>query len=87
MWAKITFDNTFWIFWIFEECYLEHFERFLENFGIGFARDACVENGIDNLEIFLMLEKDDVINILGLNIWKTLKCIEAKGNFAIWNQV
>ncbi|XP_078319585.1 tumor susceptibility gene 101 protein-like [Crassostrea virginica] len=64
-----------------QECYLEHFERFLENYGIGFARDACVKNGIDNLEIFLMLEKDDFMNVLGLNLGKTLKCIEAKRKF------
>ncbi|XP_078336690.1 uncharacterized protein LOC111099725 [Crassostrea virginica] len=65
-----------------QEFYLKHFEKFLEDFGINFVRDECVENGIDNLETFLMLEKDDFMNVLGLNLGNTLKCMKAQKKFS-----
>lgn len=78
-WLNTTLNNTCYIF---SEFYLKHFEKFLEDFGINFVRDECVENGIDNLETFLMLEKDDFMNVLGLNLGNTLKCMKAQKKFS-----
>lgn len=39
-----------------------------------FIGEKCYENGIDNLEIFLMLDKEDLMNIFGVNFGDSLKC-------------
>ena len=61
--------------------YSQHFEEFLADFGIQFIKEKCIENDIDNLDTFLMLEKDDMMKILGLSPGHSLKCEIAKKMF------
>ena len=60
--------------------YSQHFEEFLADFGIEFIREKCIENDIDNLDTFLMLEKEDMMS-LGLSLGHRLKCEKAKKEF------
>ncbi|XP_061167517.1 uncharacterized protein LOC133176409 [Saccostrea echinata] len=64
-----------------QDYYLQHFEEFLEDFSIAFVKDKCRENGIDSLEIFLLLGKDDLMNVLGLVLGDSLKCIQAQKKY------
>ena len=61
--------------------YSQHFEEFLTDFGIKFIKEKCIENDIDNLDTFLMLEKDDMMRILGLSLVHILRCEKAKREF------
>lgn len=65
--------SWFFCIWILDY-YLKNFEKFFEDFKIMFIGEKCYENGIDNLEIFLMLEKEDLMNIFGVNFGDSLKC-------------
>lgn len=65
--------SWFFCIWILDY-YLKNFEKFFEDFKIMFIGEKCCENGIDNLEIFLMLEKEDLMNIFGVNFGDSLKC-------------
>lgn len=64
-----------------KEYYLKNFEKFLEDFKITFIGAKCLENGIDDLETFLILEKEDLMNILGVNLGDSLKCKNAQQKF------
>ncbi|XP_062613523.1 uncharacterized protein LOC134275265 [Saccostrea cucullata] len=64
-----------------QDYYLQHFEEFLEDFSIAFVKDKCQRNGIDSLEIFLLLGKEDLMNVLGLVLGDSLKCIQAQKKY------
>lgn len=62
--------------------YLKNFENFLEDFEITFIKEKCFDNGIDNLETFLSLDKEDLMNVLGVNLGETIKCKNAQKKFS-----
>lgn len=73
--------NSLYMCICISEYYLKNFEKFLEDFKITFIGAKCLENGIDDLETFLILEKEDLMNILGVNLGDSLKCKNAQQKF------
>jgi hypothetical protein len=58
-----------------------HFDEFLEDFGIAFVKEKCEQNRINDVETFLMLEKEDMTSGLGLLLGEALKCMTAKQKY------
>lgn len=63
------------------EFYSRNFKHFLKDFEIEFVKEACIENGIDAVETFLMLEKDDLRYVIGMNLGQAFYCIKAQKKF------
>ncbi|XP_022289634.2 uncharacterized protein LOC111101438 [Crassostrea virginica] len=64
-----------------KEFYSRNFKHFLKDFEIEFVKEACIENGIDAVETFLMLEKDDLRYVIGMNLGQAFYCIKAQKKF------
>lgn len=58
------------------------FVSFLKEYNLTFVKEPCSRNGIYSTEIFLMLTKEDLMDIIGLNLGQSLMCIKAQKKYA-----